>query len=212
MAWQSYRPFQLHGVLLAAQPPSGRSALPKRLVLDGEDGLTIVELDKSLRQSIADAIAPGTRLEIGGVQEVNLTRCKSRLLAQHIRTSDRLNPAIPIDVTPASPIVAHPVTPIRVLVCGKSHCWKHGGKDIHRKLAKTIDKSQWLDDVKLCKTGCMGHCKAGPNVVIAPAKITLRSTTFRTVVATLQRYIASLLTDRSAAMDRSTSPGYRRLF
>jgi (2Fe-2S) ferredoxin len=206
MAWQSYRPFQLHGVLLAAQPGSGRSALPKRLVLDGEDGLAIVELDKSLRQSMSDAIAPGTRIEIGGVQEVNLTRCKSRLLAQHIRASDRLKSAAPIDVIPASPILGRPAKPTRVLVCGKSHCWKHGGKDIYRKLAKTIDQSHWQDEVKLCKTGCMGHCKAGPNVVIAPAKITLRSTTFQAVVATLQRHIASLLMDRSATIDPINYP------
>jgi (2Fe-2S) ferredoxin len=199
MAWQSYRPFQLHGVLLAAQPHSGRSALPKRLVLDSEDGLTIVELDKSLRQSIPDAIAPGTRIEIGGVQEVNLTRCKSRLLAQHIRSSDWLNPVVPIDVISASPIADRPAKPTRVLVCGKSHCWKNGGKDIYRQLSKTIDAAHWEKEVKLCKTGCMGHCKAGPNVVIAPAKITLRSTTFQAVFATLRRHINSLMTDRIAA-------------
>jgi (2Fe-2S) ferredoxin len=206
MAWQSYRSFQLHGVLLAAQPHSGRSVLPKRLVLDSEDGLTIVELDKSLRQSDAELIAPGTRIEIGGVQEVNLTRCKSRLLAQHIRLSDPLKSVATTDVAPVSPIVAYASKPTRVLVCGKSHCWKHGGKDIYRQLSKTIEAAHWQDQVKLCKTGCMGHCKAGPNVVIAPAKITLRSTTFQAVFATLQRHIASLLTARIVASDPSNHP------
>jgi (2Fe-2S) ferredoxin len=206
MAWQSYRSFQLQGILLSTQSSLGRLVLPKRLVVEGEAGLTIVELDKSLRQSITEPIASGTQIEIGGIQEINLTRCKSRLLAQHIRSNDPPKPVTPLDVMPDSLMVSHSQKPTRVLVCGKSHCWKHGGKDIYRQLTKTIEAAHWENDVKLCKTGCMGHCKAGPNVVIAPAKITLRETTFQAVLATLRCHIASILTDRSIATNSVNHP------
>jgi (2Fe-2S) ferredoxin len=225
MAWQPYRPFQIQGVLLSVLGKGKASSQPKRLILEVENALTIVQVGKSLRQSIQQPIEPGSRLQISGIQEVNLTECKSRLLAQEIQPSNGLitqgiaqadasigniEIAVPRFEAPrfeasrvedprieGQPLGIRPQKPTRVLICSKSHCWKQGGKDIYRQLSKTIEAAHWENEVKLCKTGCMGHCKAAPNVVIAPAKITLRGTTVQIVVATLQRHIASLFAFRS---------------
>jgi NADH:ubiquinone oxidoreductase subunit E len=59
----------------------------------------------------------------------------------------------------------------KILVCGKSDCWKRGGKEVCHALQKTLQEQGLEQQVTIVKTGCMDRCKAGPNVVIMPSKV-----------------------------------------
>jgi NADH:ubiquinone oxidoreductase subunit E len=58
----------------------------------------------------------------------------------------------------------------KILVCGKSDCWKRGGREVCHALQETLQKQGLEQQVTIVKTGCMDRCKAGPNVVIMPNK------------------------------------------
>ncbi len=58
----------------------------------------------------------------------------------------------------------------KILVCGKSDCWKRGGREVCQALQETLQKQGLDQQVTIVKTGCMDRCKAGPNVVLMPNK------------------------------------------
>jgi (2Fe-2S) ferredoxin len=59
----------------------------------------------------------------------------------------------------------------KILVCGKSDCWKRGGKEVCQALKKTLQEQGLEQHVAIVKTGCMDRCKAGPNIVVMPSKV-----------------------------------------
>ena len=58
----------------------------------------------------------------------------------------------------------------KILVCGKSDCWKRGGREVYHALQETLHQQGLEQQVAMVKTGCMDRCKVGPNVVIMPSK------------------------------------------
>jgi NADH:ubiquinone oxidoreductase subunit E len=58
----------------------------------------------------------------------------------------------------------------KILVCGKSDCWKRGGREVCQVLQETLQQQGLDQHITIVKTGCMDRCKAGPNVVIMPSK------------------------------------------
>lgn len=58
--------------------------------------------------------------------------------------------------------------PARVLICQKSSCRKRGSMAVSQAVEDAIADMGCEDKVKIKHTGCMGHCKAGPNVVVLP--------------------------------------------
>lgn len=71
-------------------------------------------------------------------------------------------------ITTATVPVARPQS--KILICGKSDCWKRGGREVCYALQETLQQQGLEQQVTIVKTGCMDRCKAGPNVVIMPAK------------------------------------------
>ncbi|MDJ0576820.1 MAG: (2Fe-2S) ferredoxin domain-containing protein [Xenococcaceae cyanobacterium MO_234.B1] len=58
----------------------------------------------------------------------------------------------------------------KILLCKKSSCWKRGGKAIYAKITEELQEQGLEDSVTVKKTGCMGHCKSAPNLVVLPDK------------------------------------------
>ena len=58
----------------------------------------------------------------------------------------------------------------KILLCKKSSCWKRGGKAIYEKITEELQEQGLEDSVTIKKTGCMGHCKSAPNLVVLPDK------------------------------------------
>lgn len=57
----------------------------------------------------------------------------------------------------------------RILICQKSDCRKRGSLAVQRAIEKTLSDAGCSKAVKIQPTGCMKHCKAGPNLVMLPA-------------------------------------------
>ncbi len=59
-----------------------------------------------------------------------------------------------------------PTKPQTILVCQKSDCCKRGGNALVRTLRSELAERGLTEQVKICGTGCMKRCKAGPNLVM----------------------------------------------
>ncbi len=68
-------------------------------------------------------------------------------------------------------VASAPKPQAKILVCGKSDCWKKGGKEVCHALQEALQEQGLEQRVAIVKTGCMDRCKAGPNVVIMPSKV-----------------------------------------
>lgn len=58
--------------------------------------------------------------------------------------------------------------PVRVLICQKSGCRKRGSQAVHQAVHQALVDAGRTKTVKIQSTGCMKHCKAGPNMVVLP--------------------------------------------
>ncbi len=58
--------------------------------------------------------------------------------------------------------------PARVLICQKSSCRKRGSMAVSQAVEDALAEMGCEDKVTVKHTGCMSHCKAGPNVVVLP--------------------------------------------
>jgi (2Fe-2S) ferredoxin len=74
------------------------------------------------------------------------------------------------EVHRTSAMAAVPKPQAKILVCGKSDCWKRGGREVCHALQATLQQQGLEQQVAIVKTGCMDRCKAGPNIVIMPSK------------------------------------------
>ena len=67
------------------------------------------------------------------------------------------------------PLAKSKLKPPKVLICQKGSCRQKGSVAVCEAIAAELEKAGRSDDIKIKATGCMKHCKAGPNMVIMPA-------------------------------------------
>lgn len=65
----------------------------------------------------------------------------------------------------------------KVLICQKGSCRKKGSLKVAQAVDAALAEAGCAEDVTVKATGCMGHCKAGPNMVLLPAKDKYRKVT-----------------------------------
>ncbi len=58
--------------------------------------------------------------------------------------------------------------PARVLICQKGSCRKKGSVAVGKAFGDALVEMGLDEQVTVKATGCMSHCKAGPNVVLLP--------------------------------------------
>ncbi|MBE9041556.1 (2Fe-2S) ferredoxin domain-containing protein [Oscillatoriales cyanobacterium LEGE 11467] len=141
---------------------------PKRVQLSTEDGQFFIKLAKPLRATVP-FLAPGDWVSIAGTRKIKKGRNEFKaeeltpLSAGGELSSRKVSP---LPVGKEKKIL----TQGKILVCQKSDCCKRGGKAVYQALEKAIDDRGLSDRVDIKKTGCLKHCKAGPNLVFMPSK------------------------------------------
>lgn len=148
----------------------------KRIRVATPEGEVCIKLSKESRASVvASFIAEGKVLTQGdwiritGEQKLDSKTGLPKLKAYAIY------PAVPGEAAPVAPPKAAPAPAkatgkATILVCQKSDCMKRGGRALCQMLESELSDRGLTDQVTIKGTGCMKHCKAGPNMVIMPDK------------------------------------------
>ncbi|MBW4635093.1 MAG: (2Fe-2S) ferredoxin domain-containing protein [Iphinoe sp. HA4291-MV1] len=168
----------------------------KGLLLETADGECYVKLAKHLRAAFDLRLPPGTWLQVIGEKKYDQKTGEVKLKAQRVMAAHR-DTQIPrrldtetLSSLPASPSSHTKPKKATILVCQKSDCMKHGGKQVCQALEAALSARGLESEVTIKGTGCMKNCKAGPNLVM-PDKT---------------RYSRIKATQVSALMDKHFAP------
>lgn len=141
----------------------------KGIRLNTAEGEQFIKLAKALRPAYSDVLQPGIWIQVQGHQHINLKTGKVKLKAKAIM------PALPISSSQDEPVQfsSCPLerTPQgKIRICQKSSCRKRGSKQVLNALTSALQTTGRVDDIQLQPMGCVGKCKAGPNLVVLPDK------------------------------------------
>ncbi|WP_299489283.1 (2Fe-2S) ferredoxin domain-containing protein [Acaryochloris sp. IP29b_bin.137] len=140
----------------------------KGIRLATAQGEQYIKLSKSLRPACSDILQPGTWIQVQGCQKVNTKTGKIKLKAKAIM------PALPgsavNNIAQPSHERVEDVQKGKIRICQKSSCRKRGSKQVLSALNSALQSSGQDKDIQLQAMGCIGKCKAGPNLVVLPDK------------------------------------------
>jgi (2Fe-2S) ferredoxin len=154
--------FQLEGRFLKFVVEDGYKL--KRMWIGTADGECCIKLSKEARASVGRVLMPGDWVRVAGRKKIDWKTGEVKLKAELIL------PAAPHAIEQTS-ISTKPAKPkASILVCQKSDCMKRGGRGICKALEASLSERGLTDEVAIKGTGCMKHCKAGPNIVFMPDK------------------------------------------
>ncbi|MCG8366844.1 MAG: (2Fe-2S) ferredoxin domain-containing protein [Pseudanabaenales cyanobacterium] len=175
-------PFSLEGRFIGFAPD--KKSPFKYLLLATANGDYLIKLPKYLRIDVIRCFTPGDWIFVSGKQKVKLKTGEIWLKADNIIQASpgqfqEILPAIALKTAPATAksfqrSSASKATKAKVLVCNKSSCMKRGGKAICKLLESELREQGLTDQISIQLTGCMGHCKVGPNLVFMPDKARYR--------------------------------------
>jgi (2Fe-2S) ferredoxin len=134
-----------------------------------------VKLPKELSQSFDQSLAVGSWLEMLGTQCLDRKKGLLKLEASSFTTtnapSNEVNQITDDNKQEAiAQIPPQKAKPACILICQKSDCWQHGGKEVYQRLEQELRDRGLSDRVQIQKTGCQKQCKQAPNLVIMPNK------------------------------------------
>ena len=133
-----------------------------------------IKLGKSLRQALFTYLEPQDWLKIEGKckrdaktdevtwkasEVIKLSPKQIEKVKKKAATSEKVRP--PKARTKKT-------KPARVLICQKGSCRKKGSVAVGKAFGDALVELGCDDRVTIKATGCMSHCKAGPNVVLLP--------------------------------------------
>ncbi|MGB3298542.1 MAG: (2Fe-2S) ferredoxin domain-containing protein [Phormidesmis sp.] len=78
----------------------------------------------------------------------------------------------------------------KVLICQKGSCRKKGSLKVAQSVESELAAAGCLENVTIKATGCMGHCKAGPNLVMLPAKDSYKRVTPKRARSLIQKALS----------------------
>lgn len=138
---------------------------PKRLLIATAEGECTLKMAKSLRYSFGLRLIPGDWLQIVGEKKIDLKTGAIKLKAEQVipATISQEQTSIPVAAKPDK-------SKASILVCQKSDCMKRGGKQLCQAMQAALSDRGLTDEVNIKGTGCLKHCKAGPNIVMMPDK------------------------------------------
>ena len=176
-------PFRLEGRFTGFAP--GKKSPFKYLQLATANGDYKIKLPKYLRIDLIRRFTPGEWVLVSGKRKLKLKTGEISLKADNILQVSpgqfqEILPAIARVETTQAPektseqLIAPKATKAKVLVCSKSSCMKRGGRAVYRLLESELQAQGLTDQITIKLTGCMGHCKAGPNLVFMPDKASYR--------------------------------------
>lgn len=136
-----------------------------------------VKLPKELSQSFDQKLSIGSWLEIEGSQTLDRKKGILKLEASSFsvvnapnRELNKLEPSLTQSADSQPVADKNKNKAPCILICQKSDCWQHGGKEVYQKLEQELRDRGLSDRVQIQKTGCQKQCKQAPNLVIMPNK------------------------------------------
>ena len=134
-----------------------------------------VKLPKELSQNFDQNLAVGSWLEIKGTQALDHKKGILKLEASSFCNANPPNTSLTEIanteiVNTETAIAKKKEKPACILICQKSDCWQHGGKEVYQRLEEELRDRGLSDRVQLQKTGCQKQCKKAPNLVVMPNK------------------------------------------
>lgn len=163
----------------------------KRFELETPQGTFCFKIPHKLHKKLNCRLYPNAKLEARGKVIISSKKAKIKLKLERIRLLSGSPSLPPSGLDFLQPISEKSITPEnspspenniglenaantqskgKILLCRKSSCWKRGGKVIYKEILKKLQEYGLEDSVAIEKTGCMGHCKSAPNLVVFPGK------------------------------------------
>lgn len=139
---------------------------PKRLIIATSEGECTLKIAKSLRYNFGLRLIPGDWLQILGEKKIDCKTGEFKLKAEQVIPATIKQEQTSIPVAAAKPNKSK----ASILVCQKSDCMKRGGKQLCQAMQAALSDRGLTDEVSIKGTGCLKHCKAGPNIVMMPDK------------------------------------------
>jgi len=155
--------FTLSGRFLAYVLSKGCNV--KGIRLATAQGEQYIKLAKCLRPVCSEILQPGTWIQVQGHQKVNIKTGKVKLKAKAIM------PTLPCSAHDSlQPMSQSARAKGKIRICHKSSCRKRGSKQVLTALNSALRASGQEQEIQLQPMGCIGECKAGPNLVVLPDK------------------------------------------
>lgn len=127
-----------------------------------------IKIPKELRFFVRVACHSGDKMRVSGVGKFDRATGDINLKARQIFPAQNLsNPSAPLNQS-IQPIPKK--SKIKVLICQKSKCLRHGGKGLYKTLEGTLRDRNLLNQVSIEQTGCLGKCSSAPNLMVMPGK------------------------------------------
>jgi (2Fe-2S) ferredoxin len=158
----------------------------KRFELETPQGKFWFKIPHKLHKKINCRLYPYVSLEARGRVKVCPKKAKFKLKLKHIKILSNDPDPLPFNLSFLSLTSGYDIAPEynmafeksdsaeskgKILLCKKSPCWKRGGKLIYEEIVDELKDKGLEDHVSVKKTGCMGHCKSAPNLVVLPDNI-----------------------------------------
>jgi len=163
-----------------------KSCEVKGIRLATSQGEQYIKLAKSLRPACSDILQPGTWIQVHGRQTVDTKTGEAKFKAKAIVPALPSSSESQIDEIAYYSAANHQQGKIKI--CQKSDCRKRGSKQVQRAIELALQESGRTEDIHVQSIGCMGQCKAGPNLVVLPDKTRYTGVKPRNVVHILQQH------------------------
>ncbi|NJK41343.1 MAG: (2Fe-2S) ferredoxin domain-containing protein [Acaryochloridaceae cyanobacterium SU_2_1] len=149
----------------------------KGIRLTTTEGERYIKLSKVLRPISAQILQPGSWIQVQGSQKIALKTGKAKFKAHSIIAA--LPDSAGFTDLPVAPAASAPLPPPqdlalkqvgKIRICQKSSCRKRGSQRVLSVLNSAIRDAGLDQEIELSEMGCVGKCKAGPNLIVLPDK------------------------------------------
>lgn len=160
--------FRLNGELINI---SFKKEKIKYLNLKTETGEYWIKVSRQLREQIID-FPLGCQLEIAGIvkQSAKTAKYKAETIMV-IAPEGESTSLVAKNQTGLPTLLSEQKKPkAKVLICGKSNCWKKGGQKVYQEIESTLKEYGLSKAIPIKQTGCLKQCKKAPSLVMMPDK------------------------------------------
>jgi (2Fe-2S) ferredoxin len=154
----------------------------KYLQLETEESSYWIKIPRQLKKQIPN-LSPGCQLEIRGrakqgskTGKISKIKYKAQtIIIIATESLEVLNTPIQTKTQIASllPVLNGKIQPkskAKVLICGKSNCWKKGGQKVCGAIESVLSDRGLTQQIPIQKTGCLKQCKKAPTLIMMPDK------------------------------------------
>jgi (2Fe-2S) ferredoxin len=154
----------------------------KYLQLETEESSYWIKIPRQLKKQIPN-LSPGCQLEIRGrakqgskTGKISKIKYKAQtIIIIATESLEVLDTPIQAKTQIASllPVLNSKIQPkskAKVLICGKSNCWKKGGQKVCGAIESVLSDRGLTQQIPIQKTGCLKQCKKAPTLIMMPDK------------------------------------------